>query len=253
MSDDTKPTWSQAWEQMRERAEAAEARVRELEAENERLEKRYGQSLDAHNREATEMADVVDGCKTAEECEYMWPAAAAKLKAEVERLRWRVDHEAGKELAARQEMERLRAEMKRLRERLAEVERLRAVVEAAHGRLSTALRTCIAKHRAQLTFLDDELRPIMARVEELQKERDDLAAEVERLRVQLAGCGVAAMTNTHLSREQQAIDSDTYGWSDSYRAVHEAVGREIAERERAEAAEAEVERLRAALEGGDDD
>jgi len=61
--------------------------------------------------------------------------------------------------------------------------------------------------------------------------------EIERLRVQLAGCGVAAMCNTKQSREQQKCVEGAYGWSQSYQDVVNAVGREIDLREKLQAAE----------------
>ena len=61
-----------------------------------------------------------------------------------------------------------------------------------------------------------------------------LSLEVEQLRVQLAGCGVAAMCNTLRSREQQKCVEGDYGWSQSYQDVVNAVGREIALREKVE-------------------
>ena len=67
-----------------------------------------------------------------------------------------------------------------------------------------------------------------------------LREENERLRVQLAGCGVAAMQNTADSRAHR-INRDDYGWSASYADVCSAVDREISLRE-------ENERLRAVLE-----
>ena len=44
-----------------------------------------------------------------------------------------------------------------------------------------------------------------------------VGAEVERLQVQLAGCGVAAMSNTResLARARE-VTPDSYGWSASY-------------------------------------
>jgi|JI10StandDraft_1071094.scaffolds.fasta_scaffold71748_2 hypothetical protein len=65
---------------------------------------------------------------------------------------------------------------------------------------------------------------------ELAAERDSLRAEVEQLRVQLAGCGVAAMGNTRAAIAK-AIKPGEYGWSASYGDVLRAVGREIALRE----------------------
>lgn len=63
-----------------------------------------------------------------------------------------------------------------------------------------------------------------------------LRGEVDQLRCQLAGCGVAALKNTVSSRSRRAIRGD-YGHSASYEDVCNAVDREIALRE-------ENERLR---------
>ena len=69
----------------------------------------------------------------------------------------------------------------------------------------------------QLPLAPDTLRFIIA----------DHVAEIEQLRVQLAGCGVAAMCNTVQSRKQQKCVQGDYGWSQSYQDVVNAVEREI--------------------------
>lgn len=54
--------------------------------------------------------------------------------------------------------------------------------------------------------------------------------EIEQLRVQLAGCGVAAMQNTRDSIKDRIVAGD-YGYSASYSDVCLAVDREIRYRE----------------------
>ncbi len=67
-------------------------------------------------------------------------------------------------------------------------------------------------------------------------------AENERLRVQLAGCGVAAMQNTESSKAQR-VQKESYGWSESYGDVCRAVDREIELRAERDQLQAENERL----------
>lgn len=58
------------------------------------------------------------------------------------------------------------------------------------------------------------------------KQVNKLIEEIEHLRVQLAGCGVAAMQNTAESIKDRAKEGD-YGYSASYSDVCKAVDREI--------------------------
>lgn len=74
-------------------------------------------------------------------------------------------------------------------------------------------------------YVEEHLMPLSA--ETLRFMVADHVAEIEQLRVQLAGCGVAAMCNTLKSREQQKCVEGDYGWSQSYQDVVTAVGREI--------------------------
>ena len=60
---------------------------------------------------------------------------------------------------------------------------------------------------------------------------EKMVEEIEQLRVQLAGCGVAALCNTNESMEQQRVNPGDYGYSASYQDVLNAVKREIKYRE----------------------
>lgn len=73
---------------------------------------------------------------------------------------------------------------------------------------------------------------------------EPLRAELERERVRLAACGVAAMQNTRTSAKDR-MPPDAWAWSASYSDVCRAVDNEMNERERAERAEAERDALRA--------
>ncbi len=75
--------------------------------------------------------------------------------------------------------------------------------------------------------IDYSVAPQVAEfLQTILKERDDLITEIEQLRVQLAGCGVAAMQNTPDSIKNRAVEGD-YGYSASYADVCEAVNREM--------------------------
>jgi hypothetical protein len=80
-----------------------------------------------------------------------------------------------------------------------------------------------------------------------QSRAETAEAENERLRVQLAGCGVAAMGNTRESLERNRLSKDAYGYSESYADCLRAAEREIAEREGKEAAERDARELRKLL------
>lgn len=86
----------------------------------------------------------------------------------------------------------------------------------------------------------DILRDLLA---ELEQVKNDL----ERTRVQLAGCGVAAMQNTEKSRKERAKPGD-YGYSASYGDVCRAVDREMKLWDELEQAKQETEDLCTELE-----
>jgi hypothetical protein len=93
------------------------------------------------------------------------------------------------------------------------------------------------------------------RVDRLEAEITRLQGENEQLRVQLAGCGVAAMCNTRRSMEEQRCKKGDYGWSISYGDVLRSVEEQIKLREENErwmdsvkAAHDERDRYREALE-----
>jgi hypothetical protein len=75
------------------------------------------------------------------------------------------------------------------------------------------------------------------RITELESKNKLLSGEIEQLRVQLAGCGVAAMNNTSDSIKLR-VPEGSYGWSYSYKDVCDAVDREIALRDTLEKARA---------------
>ena len=82
---------------------------------------------------------------------------------------------------------------------------------------------------------------------QLERELAEARGELERCRVQLAGCGVIAGCNTRQSLSEQLPTPDSYGYSASLLDVAKAVTREMSERERAEKDEAKVAALKAAL------
>jgi len=68
-------------------------------------------------------------------------------------------------------------------------------------------------------------------------------SEVEQLRVQLAGCGVIAMSNTRKALAQQMPVRGAYGYSASLQDVYEGVLREIEHRESSEALQAAIAKI----------
>jgi hypothetical protein len=82
---------------------------------------------------------------------------------------------------------------------------------------------------------DADLATLRAEVERLTRERDGSRERAERLEVQLAGCGVAALG---WSKSESVCKPGDYGWSASY-------GDVVTLRERMTKAEAEVEAMRA--------
>lgn len=73
-------------------------------------------------------------------------------------------------------------------------------------------------------------------------------AEIGQLRVQLAGCGVAAMCNTRESMQEQLVEKGAYGYSASYQDVVDAVNREISLREQLTASQQQVAELQLEVE-----
>lgn len=77
-----------------------------------------------------------------------------------------------------------------------------------------------------------------------------LRNEIDQLRCQLAGCGVAALENTVGSRSSRAVRGD-YGYSASYEYVCNAVDREISLREENERLRKDAERGQFLVEHGE--
>ena len=82
----------------------------------------------------------------------------------------------------------------------------------------------------EVETLDNHLTEARAEIERLRKQVDteiaDLRRELERERLRLAACGVAAMQNTEESRKERIAHNNEY-FSDSYFQVCTAVDREM--------------------------
>jgi hypothetical protein len=75
--------------------------------------------------------------------------------------------------------------------------------------------------------------------EVIMNEERDYENEIETLRIQLAGCGVAAMQNTEGSVKARITAESPY-WSASYGDVCRAVDREMQLRQRVDELEAKL-------------
>jgi len=78
----------------------------------------------------------------------------------------------------------------------------------------------------EASFDDVERAAIEAEIVRRYNGYADQQKEIKQLRVQLAGCGVAAMQNTTKSIKQRA-KKGVYGWSASYQDVCDAIDREM--------------------------
>lgn len=115
-----------------------------------------------------------------------------------------------------------------------EVAEVRAQLEKVQKAAMMGMAAAKAQSGAQLreaSRLASESKPELLASERsanelLTAEIDALRAQLEQARVQLAGCGVAALGNTPDSAATRAKQGD-YGWSDSYAEVCRAVDREI--------------------------
>lgn len=86
--------------------------------------------------------------------------------------------------------------------------------------------------KSQVAILEKQIEERAAILnKDLLAENAELSAEVERLRVQLAGCGAIAMSNTHEALERSMPAKDAYGYSASLQDVANCVEREIRYRE----------------------
>ena len=89
---------------------------------------------------------------------------------------------------------------------------------------------------------DESIRDIISRLQKLTTERDELRAALEIERMRLAGCGVAAMSNTDESVKARINNLSPF-WSASYGDVCAAVDREMSLRKQLAALQAKLEPL----------
>ena len=94
---------------------------------------------------------------------------------------------------------------------------------------------------------DDFIEGALWKFEKLRPVIHGLMDEIEKLRMQLAGCGVAAMQNTKEAVKERITKDNPY-WSSSYGDVCRAVDSEIEFREEIQTLKAEIERLTKGLE-----
>lgn len=125
---------------------------------------------------------------------------------------------------------------------LDELKRLLEKVERAKRNPKDWEALMLARQKLYSAF-ENAAPQLIQELEAAQERIAQLTAEVERERVRLAGCGVAAMSNTREALERNRLEAGSYGHSASYDDCLRAVEREINERERAEQAEARVREL----------
>lgn len=101
----------------------------------------------------------------------------------------------------------------------------------------------IERQEKQLALMNENAAVTDTHLLRTEVERDSALAECEKLRMQLAACGVATKENTRKSREQRINKSSPF-WTASYGDICEAVDREIALREECERLRREVATLR---------
>jgi hypothetical protein len=107
---------------------------------------------------------------------------------------------------------------------------------AAHGKDARGTDAAMKIATSMLTLV----RQLTEATRQLADQQTALAAMREQLddeRMKLAACGVAAMQNTRLTAREHRLNRDSQFWTASYGDVCAAVDREMAARERAEAAE----------------
>lgn len=143
-------------------------------------------------------------------------AENASLREENKELRSILDnHEAHKLLT--NEIARLQDENRNLKDDLRSANDAHASAEFAL--IDMKKYAYRVGHKEECFTLGQELKAARDEVESLKD-------ELERERVRLAGCGVAAMQNTEESRKRRILP-ETWAWSASYSDVCRAVDREI--------------------------
>jgi hypothetical protein len=125
-------------------------------------------------------------------------------------------------------------------------------IKTAKQRLKEKFPDVVENYQCDVLFsTQDEARELRAALEALQAENAKLKEELERERMRLAACGVAALENTK-NCVNTRISKDNPYYSESYSTVCRAVDEEIRLRDENTAQVARIAELKSAVKANHD-